>query len=158
MLSDSVFGLRRVRRVECLATTTKLIAPFVPFLAETLWQNLARNADFGTENRNPKSEIQIPQLESVHLCDYPTPEPAAIDVDLSERMDLVRLIASLGRNARNAAAGAAIGNAIDDDGGAAAGAAAGVGASVVREGESVTVPQGAILEFRLTQAFQTTGR
>src|SRR5207237_1105207 len=26
---------------ECLVTTAKLIAPFVPFLAETLWQNLA---------------------------------------------------------------------------------------------------------------------
>ena len=26
---------------ECLLTTTKLIAPFTPFLAETLWQNLA---------------------------------------------------------------------------------------------------------------------
>ena len=27
---------------ECLLTTSKLIAPFVPFLAEHLWQNLAR--------------------------------------------------------------------------------------------------------------------
>ena len=26
---------------ECLLTTTKLIAPFVPFLAEAMWQNLA---------------------------------------------------------------------------------------------------------------------
>jgi isoleucyl-tRNA synthetase len=25
---------------ECLVTTAKLVAPFVPFLAETLWQNL----------------------------------------------------------------------------------------------------------------------
>src|SRR5262249_30909288 len=26
---------------ECLLTTTKIIAPFVPFLAETIWQNLS---------------------------------------------------------------------------------------------------------------------
>jgi isoleucyl-tRNA synthetase len=37
------------------------------------------------------------------LCDYPTGDPAAIDKALSERMDLVRLIASLGRNARTSA-------------------------------------------------------
>ena len=27
---------------ECLVTTAKLVAPFVPFIAETLWQNLGR--------------------------------------------------------------------------------------------------------------------
>ncbi len=36
---------------ECLLTTAKLIAPFVPFLAEAMWQNLAaqtvRQADAG---------------------------------------------------------------------------------------------------------------
>ncbi|HEV3025658.1 MAG TPA: isoleucine--tRNA ligase, partial [Pirellulales bacterium] len=41
---------------ECLLTTTKLIAPFVPVLAETLWQNLAVA---GTGGRT---------LESVHIC------------------------------------------------------------------------------------------
>jgi isoleucyl-tRNA synthetase len=38
------------------------------------------------------------------MCDFPTANVAAIDIALSERMDLVRLISSLGRNARNAAA------------------------------------------------------
>ena len=76
---------------ECLVTTSKLIAPFVPFLAESLWQNLAV-AVFGE---------RVP--ESVHLCDYPTGETSAIDETLSDRMRLVRQIASLGRQARTRA-------------------------------------------------------
>jgi len=72
---------------ECLLATSKLIAPFVPFLAESLWQNLA--GIFG--GRAP---------QSVHLCDYPTPDSAAIDMLLSERMQLVREVSSLGRAAR----------------------------------------------------------
>ena len=46
---------------------------------------------------------QLTPVESVHLCDYPTGDAAAIDEALSARMNLVREIASLGRNARNAA-------------------------------------------------------
>jgi isoleucyl-tRNA synthetase len=75
---------------ECLLTTARLIAPFVPFLAEALWQNLAVEA-FGGRS-----------VESVHLCDYPASEPAAIDEALSERMALVREVVSLGRSARMA--------------------------------------------------------
>jgi len=74
---------------ECLVSTAKLIAPFVPFLAESLWQNLTV-ALFGEK---------VP--ESVHLCGYPAGDTSVIDETLSERMSLVRHIASLGRNARN---------------------------------------------------------
>ena len=74
---------------ECLLTTSQLIAPFVPFLAESLWKNLAV-AKFGD---------RVP--ESVHLCDYPVGDPETVDQVLSERMALVREISSLGRNARN---------------------------------------------------------
>jgi isoleucyl-tRNA synthetase len=73
---------------ECLLTTTKLIAPFVPFLAETLWQNLAVAATDGRA------------LESVHFCDFPTGDSDAVDAALSERMNVVREIVSLGRSAR----------------------------------------------------------
>jgi isoleucyl-tRNA synthetase len=73
---------------ECLLTTSKIIAPFVPFLAEAIWQNLAA-AEFGGRT-----------LESVHLCDFPTPDAAAINRDLSQRMSLVREIVSQGRAAR----------------------------------------------------------
>jgi isoleucyl-tRNA synthetase len=72
---------------ECLITTSKLIAPFTPFLAEALWQNLS--GVFGGR-----------ALESAHLCDYPTCDEAAVDATLSERMQLLRDIASLGRKAR----------------------------------------------------------
>ena len=72
-----------------LITACKLIAPFVPFLAESLWQKLAV-AVFG--NRVP---------ESVHLCDYPECDTNATDETLSARMNLVRHISSLGRQARS---------------------------------------------------------
>jgi hypothetical protein len=57
---------------------------------------------------------------------------------------------SFRKTARNTAAGAAIGAAADDDG-AGKGAAIGAGVSLIRKGDSVTVPPGAILEFRLSQ-------
>jgi hypothetical protein len=59
---------------------------------------------------------------------------------------------SFRKTARNAAVGGLIGNAFDSSGGAGKGAAVGVGVSLIREGESVTVPPGAILEFRLLQS------
>ncbi len=72
---------------ECLLTTSKLVAPFVPFLSDTIWRNLA--SVFGEKS-----------LESVHLCDYPLSDPAIVDEELSSRMRLLREIASLGRSAR----------------------------------------------------------
>ena len=73
---------------ECLTTTAKLIAPFVPFMSETLWQNLTAAAGGGRE--------------SVHLCDYPTADSKVIDDDLSRRMSILREVASLGLSARMA--------------------------------------------------------
>ena len=76
---------------ECLTATARLVAPFVPFLAESLWQNLAAKP-FGKR-----------ALESVHLADFPTGDPGAFDDALSRRMNLVREIVSLGRSARMSA-------------------------------------------------------
>lgn len=73
---------------ECLLTTVKVIAPFVPFMAEAIWQNLAV-AEFGAG-----------VLESVHLTDFPAGDVTAVDEELSARMALVREIVSLGRSAR----------------------------------------------------------
>jgi isoleucyl-tRNA synthetase len=71
---------------ECLLVTSKLIAPFTPFLAETLWGHLTQGL----------SGVR----QSVHLCDYPTGEFEQNDPVLNERMGLLRQIASLGRSAR----------------------------------------------------------
>ena len=71
---------------ECLVVTTKLIAPFTPFLAESLWGHLSSGL----------SGVR----QSVHLCDYPTGDFAQSDTVLNERMGLLRQIASLGRSAR----------------------------------------------------------
>lgn len=72
---------------EVLIEVSKLIAPFTPFLAETLWKKLSE-------------PFANAALESVHLCDYPVPDEAAIDASLGESMRLLREIASLGRAAR----------------------------------------------------------
>ncbi|MGQ9476890.1 MAG: isoleucine--tRNA ligase [Candidatus Bipolaricaulia bacterium] len=75
---------------QCLVTLTKLLAPFLPFLAEELYQNLVRSLD-----------QEAP--ESVHHCDWPVAKPELIDEPLLGRVELVRLLASLGRAARSAA-------------------------------------------------------
>ncbi len=72
---------------ETLLQVSRLVAPFVPFLAEYLWRRLSE----------PFRDTALP---SVHLTDYPTPIPARMDDDLSDSMTLLREIASLGRAAR----------------------------------------------------------
>jgi isoleucyl-tRNA synthetase len=75
---------------ETLLTIARLAAPFVPFVTEEMWRNLAV-APFGS---------RVP--ESVHLTDYPAGDAALVDRDLVPRMALVRDVASLGRAARAA--------------------------------------------------------
>lgn len=75
---------------ECLVTLSKLLAPFTPFLAEEIYQNLVAERD---------SEAP----ESVHLVEWPVADEALIDEDLSFRMSVARQVVNLGRAARNAA-------------------------------------------------------
>jgi isoleucyl-tRNA synthetase len=75
---------------ECLVTTTKLLAPITPFLAEALYQNLVRSVD----TRAP---------ESVHLCDWPAADVALISPQLRDETALVMRIVNLGRAAREKA-------------------------------------------------------
>ncbi len=74
-----------------LVTLSKLIAPFVPFMAESIYQNLVRS-------------VLDDALESVHLCDFPQAELARIDKELEEKMDLVLKIVVLGRACRSKSA------------------------------------------------------
>ena len=73
---------------ETLVTVTKLAAPFVPFVTEAIWRNLAVTP----------FAAKVP--ESVHLTDYPSGTAALVDRDLVRRMAVVRDVASLGRAAR----------------------------------------------------------
>jgi len=74
----------------CLVTLAKLAAPFTPFLAEAMYQNLVRSF--------------YPQApESVHLADWPQADPSLIDQRLMEETRLVMRIVSLGRAARSQA-------------------------------------------------------
>ncbi|MBR2053185.1 MAG: isoleucine--tRNA ligase [Clostridia bacterium] len=70
-----------------LTTLVKLIAPFTPFIAENLYQNLVANID-------------VCAPESVHLADFPTPNPKFDNKKLQDEMNLVRDVVVLGRNAR----------------------------------------------------------
>ncbi len=79
---------------ECLLTTTKLIAPFTPFLAETMWQNLAV-AGCGNHPDGARA-----RRKACICCDYPMADASVIDEQLSQRMSLVREIVSSGRSAR----------------------------------------------------------
>ncbi|MBP7747731.1 MAG: isoleucine--tRNA ligase [Phycisphaerae bacterium] len=81
-----------------LWTLSQLIAPFTPFFAETMYQNLINQSHAATEPRSGEG-----QPISVHLCDYPTADETLIDEGLAQEMDLVRQIVSLGRAARTAA-------------------------------------------------------
>ncbi len=76
---------------ECLVAVTKLTAPFTPFVAEALYQNLVANVD---------SEAP----ESVHLAEWPVADAGFVDRGLSERMAAARKVVVLGRAARNASA------------------------------------------------------
>ena len=74
----------------CLVTLSKLLAPFTPFLAEELYQNLARS---------PFPDA----ADSVHLTDFPVADVTRIDKQLSDDIHLVMKVSSLGRAARSQA-------------------------------------------------------
>ena len=74
----------------CLVTLTKLLAPFTPFVAEALYQNLVRSVD-----------AEAP--ESVHLAAWPQADAALVDDQLIHDTRLVMRVVSLGRAARSKA-------------------------------------------------------
>lgn len=74
---------------EVLVGLSKLIAPFVPFMAEEIYQNLVRSLDKNAP-------------ESVHFCQYPKCDESLIDENLNEGMNKVLDIVLLGRACRSA--------------------------------------------------------
>ena len=73
-----------------LVTLSKVIAPFVPFMAEDIYQNLVRSVDETAP-------------ESVHLCDFPTADESMINENLNTQMSALLEVISLGRACRAAA-------------------------------------------------------
>ena len=69
---------------EVLTGLCKLIAPVAPYISEEIYKDLTGE-------------------ESVHLSDFPVCDEKLIDIKLEEKMDLVRDLISLGRNAREVA-------------------------------------------------------
>jgi isoleucyl-tRNA synthetase len=76
---------------EAITTLTRLVAPVMPFFAESLYQGLVRNAVPGAP-------------ASVHHTTYPSADEKLIDDDLERRMAAVRRVVTLGHAARKAAA------------------------------------------------------
>jgi isoleucyl-tRNA synthetase len=74
----------------CLLEVAALLAPFTPFLADEIHLNLA-----GGEGEELGG---LP--DSVHLRDFPQPDPALADPELEAAMEAVRLTVELGRAAR----------------------------------------------------------
>ena len=75
---------------ECLVTLVTLLAPFMPFITEELYQNLVRS-------------INASAPFSVHLCDWPEADESLIDEQLTRETHLVMLVVGLGRAAREKA-------------------------------------------------------
>lgn len=66
-----------------LLTFSKLLAPFMPFVAEAMYRNLSA------------------EKASVHLADWPKVDKKLIDEKLNSEMDLLRLAVSLGHAVRS---------------------------------------------------------
>ncbi len=74
----------------CLVTLSKLLAPFTPFLAEELYQNLVGSV--------------FPEApDSVHLADFPEADESKIDEQLAADTQLAMSISSTGRSLRSQA-------------------------------------------------------
>ncbi len=73
-----------------LVTLSKVTAPFIPFMAEDIYQNLVVN-------------LEKEARESVHFCDFPIADKALMNSDVEEQMELLLKIVVSGRSCRNGA-------------------------------------------------------
>ncbi|MDD7447512.1 MAG: isoleucine--tRNA ligase [Clostridiales bacterium] len=73
-----------------LVALCKLLAPYTPFMAENMYQNLVRTAYEDAP-------------ESVHFCDFPAYEKKYVDAELEKNMDALLEVIQAGRACRNVA-------------------------------------------------------
>jgi len=72
---------------QCLKTINRLLAPFMPFLTESIYQSLER-------------PVNTAAPLSVHMTDWPKPDSAWKDDDLIASVDILQKVVGLGRAAR----------------------------------------------------------
>ncbi len=72
---------------EVLDIVHRLIAPFMPFLSDNMYQNLVTN-------------VKPDQPESVHLTQWPQVNEALLDDQLVEEMNVIQRVVGLGRSTR----------------------------------------------------------
>jgi len=73
---------------DCLETVNRMMAPFMPFLSEAVYQNLVRR-------------INTDEPLSVHMATWPAHQPQRLDRALLADMRVVQQVITLGRAARN---------------------------------------------------------
>ena len=73
-----------------LVTISKAAAPMIPFMTESIYQNLVCGLDADAP-------------ESIHLCDFPEVQESQIDIELEARMEKLLNVVVLGRACRNTA-------------------------------------------------------
>ena len=140
---------------EVLTTLSKLLAPFTPFLAERMHQELVRPFDLAAPR-------------SVHLADWPAAEAMPFDGDVLARMEAARRIVSLGHSARQ---GSSIGvrqplaaaTVVSVDGALLAALADEETAAIVRDELNVkelrfAEDRGAYVTYQVKPNFKTLGR
>ncbi len=75
---------------ECLRTLALVLAPFTPFVADEIWDNIVRS-------------IRPDAPDSVHLSDWPSYDEGLIDEDLRGSMAAARRAVALGLQGRESA-------------------------------------------------------
>lgn len=73
---------------EVMVTLSQVLAPFLPFFAEEMYQILVREVE------GPDSQV------SVHLTDFPVADSSLQDSELVHQMELVRELINMGRSLR----------------------------------------------------------
>ena len=89
----------------CLTTLARLVAPFMPFVSEAMYQNLGQGMGdgWGSADGAQRSRSRTATPESVHLAAWPEYNAALIDDDLLADTALLLNAISLGRAARRGA-------------------------------------------------------
>ena len=85
---DAEKGAAYATLYRVLTTLTRVLAPILPFVTETMYQNLVRSHDEGA-------------LQSVHHTRWPEAKPGRVNNELLTEMSLARDIVTQGHSARN---------------------------------------------------------